>query len=362
MDHELNFERTPSVHVFSEEELQQITRRLLLAAGADEEEATTVSRSLVEANLYGHDSHGIMRLPFYIDRMQQGILKQGSRLQILKETPANILADGGWGFGQVVARDLMERLIEKAKTIGVASGSLKQSAHIGRLGEYAEMATAAGMIGLICANNHGAVQRVAPVGGKRPRLGTNPICIGVPGGDNGPFVLDFGTSATAEGKVRVKKIAGEKVPDGWILDSDGNPTNDPNKLYEDPPGSILPMGGSQAYKGFGLAFMIEMIASGLAGAPCAQPNAPTPLGNAAWFMVISPEQNAGSEHLLQEVQSLEDYIRSVPKVEGVAEITLPGDPERRTRNERKAHGIPIDEGNWKALQELAGKLNVDLET
>ncbi|QDU79443.1 putative oxidoreductase YbiC [Polystyrenella longa] len=348
------------MHVFSEEELQQITSRLLLAAGADEEEATTVSRSLVEANLYGHDSHGVMRLPFYIDRMQQGILKQGSRLQILNETPSAILADGGWGFGQVVARDLVNRLIKKAETVGVASGSLKQSAHIGRLGEYAEMATEAGMIALICANNHGAIQRVAPVGGKRPRLGTNPLCIGVPGGEHGAFVLDFGTSATAEGKVRVKKIAGEQIPDGWILDSNGEPTNDPNKLYEDPPGSILPMGGLQAYKGFGLAFMIEMIASGLAGAPCAQPDAPSPLGNAAWFLVISPEKMAGSDHLVQEVRQLEEYVRSVPKIDGVDKITLPGDPERRIHAERKANGIPIDDGNWKAMLDLAEKLNVKI--
>ena len=118
------------MRVFSEEELCQITRRLLLAAGADEEEADVVSRSLVEANMYGHDSHGVMRLPFYIDRMQQGVLKQGSRLQIVNETESAIVADGGWGFGQVIARDLMERLITKADATGVASGSLRQSAHI----------------------------------------------------------------------------------------------------------------------------------------------------------------------------------------------------------------------------------------
>ncbi|MAT16003.1 MAG: dehydrogenase [Planctomyces sp.] len=348
------------MRVFSEEELCQITRRLLLAAGADEEEADVVSRSLVEANMYGHDSHGVMRLPFYIDRMQQGVLKQGSRLQIVNETESAIVADGGWGFGQVIARDLMERLITKADATGVASGSLRQSAHIGRLGEYAAMATDLGKIAIICANNHGAIQRVAPVGGTRPRLGTNPLCIGVPGGEEGAFILDFGTSATAEGKVRVKKIAGEQVPDGWILDSNGQPTNDPDKLYEDPPGSILPMGGLQAYKGFGLAFMIEMIASGLAGAPCAQPNAPTPLGNAAWFLVISPEKMAGSEHLMSEVRDLEAYVRSVPKADGVKEITLPGDPERKTYNERKANGIPLDAGNWNALVTLAEKLQVEV--
>lgn len=339
-------------------ELTQFAQKMLLAAGADEEEATKVGASLVDANLRGHDSHGLMRLPFYLDRMKSGLLHQGARLTVLNETDSSIHADGGWGFGQVVARDLVSRLIDKADQVGVASGSLKQSAHIGRLGEYAEMATEKGMIALICANNHGAVQRVAPVGGIRPRLGTNPICIGVPGGAEGPFVLDFGTSATAEGKVRVKKIAGESVPEGWILDPEGNPSTNPNDLYGDPPGTILPMGGAQAYKGFGLAFMIEMISSGLAGAPCAQPDSPTPVGNAAFFMVISPEKMAGSAHLLQEVSDLEEYVRSVPKVEGVTEITLPGDPERKAYQDRKANGIPMDQGNWDALLKLAEDLGL----
>jgi len=344
---------------FKDSELTRFANKMLLAAGADDEESRLVSASLVDANLRGHDSHGLMRLPFYLDRMKSGLLHQGARLSVLNETDSAIYADGGWGFGQVVARDLVERLITKAGEVGVASGSLKQSAHIGRLGEYAEMATSQGMIALICANNHGAVQRVAPVGGKRPRLGTNPICIGVPGGAEGPFVLDFGTSATAEGKVRVKKIAGESVPEGWILDPDGNPSTNPEDLYGDPPGTILPMGGPQAYKGFGLAFMIEMISSGLAGAPCAQPDSPTPVGNAAFFMVISPEKMAGSAHLVQEVRDLEEYVRSVPKVDGVTEITLPGDPERKAFQDRKTNGVPMDQGNWEALLKLAEDLGID---
>jgi uncharacterized oxidoreductase len=214
------------------------------------------------------------------------------------------------------------------------------------------------MAAIICANTHGAAQRVAPVGGKRPRLGTNPLCIGMPGGKNGPFVLDFGTSATAEGKVRVKKIAGEKVPDGWVLDPEGKPTNDPNQLYGDPPGTILPMGGDQAYKGFGLSFMIEMLCGALSGGQCAYPDPPPPVGNAAFFIVIDPSQYAGFEHLQSEVSSLEEYVRSVPRIDGVNEIFLPGDPEQRTLAKRSAEGIPLDEGNWNALLKLAEELGV----
>ena len=211
---------------------------------------------------------------------------------------------------------------------------------------------------MIIANNHGAAQRVAPVGGKRPRLGTNPICIGMPGGASGPFVFDIGTSATAEGKVRVKKIAGQSVPLGWILDPDGRPTTDPNQLYGNPPGTILPLGGDQAYKGFGLAFMIEMLAGGFSGGQCALPNPPPPLGNCAMFWVMNPDFFGGSEHLLSEVGRLETYVRDVPRIEGTGEVTLPGDPERRTQNERRKTGIPLDEGNWKARVDLANQLNV----
>ena len=344
--------------ILTETQLQEFGVALLAAGGANETEALIVGRSLVQANLRGHDSHGVMRIPFYVKQVQDGKLNAGSDLAVVQETSGTIVGDGNWGFGQVLSRQLTEKLIEKASTAGIASGSLRQSAHIGRLGEYAEMAAAKNMAAIICANTHGAAQRVAPVGGKRPRLGTNPLCIGMPGGKNGPFVLDFGTSATAEGKVRVKKIAGEQVPDGWVLDPEGNPTNDPHQLYGDPPGTIRPMGGDQAYKGFGLSFMIEMLCGALSGGQCAYPNPPAPVGNAAFFIVIDPSKYAGFDHLQSEVASLEEYVRTVPRIDGVEEIFLPGDPEQRTMAKRSADGIPLDDGNWNALLKLAEELSV----
>lgn len=344
--------------VLTETQLLEFGKSLLAAGGANDSEADIVGSSLVQANLRGHDSHGVMRIPFYVKQVQAGKLKAGSDLNVAHETSGTIVGDGNWGFGQVLSRQLMDKLMEKASTAGIASGSLRQSAHIGRLGEYAEMAAERNMSAIICANTHGAAQRVAPVGGKRPRLGTNPLCIGMPGGKRGPFVLDFGTSATAEGKVRVKKIAGEKVPDGWVLDPDGNPTNDPNQLYGDPPGTILPMGGDQAYKGFGLSFMIEMLCGALSGGQCAYPDPPPPVGNAAFFIVIDPAQYAGFEHLKSEVEALEEYVRNVPRIDGVDEVFLPGDPERRTLAKRSAEGIPLDDGNWQALVTLAEELGV----
>lgn len=344
--------------VITADRLLEYSVQLFTAGGAPAEAAQIVANSLVQANLRGHDSHGVMRLPFYVDRIQDGKLDPNSALRVDQETPGSLVCDGGWGFGQVVARELIERLIPKAAETGIACGTLRQSAHIGRLGEYAEMAAEKGMATILCANTHGAAQRVAPVGGKRPRLGTNPLCIGVPGGHDGPFILDFGTSATAEGKVRVKKIAGQPVPAGWILDPEGNPTTDPNQLYGDPPGTILPMGGDQAYKGFGLAFAIEMLCGGLSGGMCAHANPPAPLGNCASFIVISPERFAGMPHLTREVEQLETYVREVPRIDGVQQITLPGDPERRVFAERSAEGIPLDDGNWAALTAIAERLEV----
>lgn len=339
-------------------DLARFSSELFRACGVSEPDAKIVADSLVESNLRGHDSHGVMRIPFYIGKVQDGTLNPNARLVIEKESASSLACDGGWGFGQVLAQDLMSRLIEKCKTSAIVCGTIRRACHIGRLGEYAEMATAHGLTAMAIVNNHGAAQRVAPVGGKRPRLGTNPICIGVPGGAKGPFIFDIGTSATAEGKVRVKKIAGQTVPLGWILDPDGKPTTDPNQLYGTPPGTILPLGGDQAYKGFGLAFMIEMLAGGFSGGLCATPNPPPPLGNCAVFWVMNPEFFGGLPHLTGEVERLETYVREVPLIDGVNEVTLPGDPERRTLADRRANGIPLDDGNWKALVDLANSLNV----
>ena len=346
--------------VLNDADLTQFSKALFRAAGVKEAEAGLVARSLVDANLRGHDSHGVMRVPFYVGKVLDGTLNPHACLVIEKESPSSLMCDGGWGLGQVLSQDLMHRLISKAKTSAIVCGTLRRACHIGRLGEYAEMAAAEGLTAMVIANNHGAAQRVAPVGGKRPRLGTNPICIGMPGGAQGPFIFDIGTSATAEGKVRVKKIAGQSVPLGWILDPDGKPTTDPNQLYGNPPGTILPLGGDQAYKGFGLAFMIEMLAGGFSGGQCAFPNPPPPLGNCAVFWVMNPEFFGGITHLTGEVEKLETYVRDVPRIDGVDAVTLPGDPERRTLQTRRAGGIPLDDGNWKALVDLANQLKVDV--
>jgi uncharacterized oxidoreductase len=343
--------------IFSAESLAEFAIKLLAAGGVRRDEAELVGRSLVDANLRGHDSHGVVRIAQYLDQLAKGDVVTGAPLTVMRESDALLAADGNWGFGRVQAGRLTERLIEKAKSSGVAIGTLIRSSHIGRLGEYCEMAARADMVSMLMVNTHGAARRVAPPGGKAPRLGTNPIAMGVPA-ENGPLILDFGTSATAEGKVRVKKIAGQACPPGWLLDSDGRPTTDPNTLYGTPPGTILPMGGEQAYKGFGLGLMVEVFAGALSGGICVRDAPINQNGNCVFMQVIQPDRLGGADHFRREVSCVVDFVRACPRVEGCNEIVLPGDPERRVLTERLRRGIPFDEGNWQQLLKIAERVGV----
>jgi uncharacterized oxidoreductase len=339
------------------ETLFSFARSLFVAAGVPADEAEIVSRSLVGANLAGHDSHGVIRIIQYHGAMADGRLKPGAALTVLRETPALLAADGNWGLGQVQAHRLLERLIVKARTVGLAAGTLKHGGHIGRLGEFAEAATGQRMAFLATVNNHGFGRGVAPPGGVESRIGTNPLCLGVPTHDE-PVVLDIGTSVCAEGKVRVAFNKGEQIPEGWLLDARGQPTRDPGVLYRDPRGTILPLGGPQAYKGFGIGLLLDMLVGGLSGAPCSRPEIGPLSANAVFFAVFDIDHFAGAEHFLREVSNLAANVRNCPRVEGVSAITLPGDPERRERERRRAAGITLDDGTWGQLMELAQRLKV----
>ncbi|QDU28323.1 L-lactate dehydrogenase [Anatilimnocola aggregata] len=337
--------------------LEKFAENLLLAGGASAEEATVTARSLVDSNMRGYDSHGVMRLPYYIQAIKDGEVISGAPLTVLDEGPSRVVADANWGVGQVQGVRMLKMLAEKAHKSGQAIGTMTHCGHIGRLGEYCELAAAEGLVTLLMVNSHGAAVRVAPPGGKSPRLSTNPLAIGVPHKDS-PLVLDFSTSATAEGKVRVKKIAGEKVPEGWLLDCEGKPTTDPNTLYGNPPGSILPMGGTQGYKGFGLGLMIEIFTGAISGGVTARPELYPKKGNCVFMMVIDPGLYGGASHFKAEVEQLCEYIRSCPRMDGCEEIMLPGDPERKLYERRKASGLSLDAENWNALTAAAQKLNV----
>jgi uncharacterized oxidoreductase len=321
------------------------------------EEAERVALSLVDANLCGHDSHGVIRVVQYLAAIGDGRMRPGAPLEILNETPALLVADAHWGLGQVQGHRLLQKLMLKAKQIGLAAGTMKRCGHIGRLGEYGEAATASGFAFLSTVNNHGFARPVAPPGGREPRISTNPICLAVPTATD-PVVLDIGTSVCAEGKVRVAYNKRERVPEGWLLDSDGLPTTDPGVLYHEPLGTILPLGGAHAYKGFGLGLLLDMLAGGLSGGPCSNPALPRAVANTVFFLVLDIDQFAGAEHFLHEVTTLADAVRSCPRADGAGEILCPGDPERKQKERRTKNGISLDEGTWSQLVAVASERNV----
>ncbi|WP_406693513.1 Ldh family oxidoreductase [Singulisphaera sp. Ch08] len=342
---------------FAADTLTAFVTRLFTAVGVPDNESATVARSLVGANLRGHDSHGVMRVPQYVDFLRNEAYRIAVPLKVVSETPAVVVCDGQWGLGQVQAHRLLDLILPRAKVLGLAAGTARDCGHIGRLGEYAERAADEGLVLLATVNNCGAGQRVAPPGGLEPRLGTNPLCAAVPTNTD-PVVLDFGTSVVAEGKVRVYHINKKPVPEGWLLDPQGHPTTDPSVLYEKPLGSILPMGGTQAYKGFGLSLVLDMLSGGLSGGRSSHSDAPAAKGNNVVFLALDPNRFSGHDALVRESTQVADYVRNTPRAPGVEAILLPGDPERRTLKQRSAEGVPLEDAHWAKLAELAEQLGV----
>ncbi len=337
--------------------LRRFTEDLLAAAGVDRAEAALVAESLVDANLRGHESHGVVRLPDYVEQLKAGELRAGAPLIPLAETAAVLAGDAGFGFGQVQCRRLIDRLEPKARMLGIACGTLKNCGHVGRLGEWTERIAARGLAGLITVNDNGVLKCVAPPGGIGPRISTNPVAIGVPAGGE-PLSLDISTSAVANGKIRVAQLAGREVPAGWLLDAAGNPTTDPSTRFADPPGTIVPMGGEQGYKGFGLGLLLDILAGGLSGGFCPPAPAGTESTNNVLLVMWDPERFAGAAHFQAEADKLIDAVRTTPRKPGVDAIRLPGDRGRSLHEERSEHGAPLDAGTWRSLSELASTLKV----
>jgi len=343
---------------FTMEALNQFATRIFESIGIPKADAETVARHLVDANLRGHDSHGVMRIPQYVGFLRNGDYRIGVPLTVESDSGAIVVCDANWGLGQVQAHRLLDLILPRCRSLGLAAGTVRNCGHIGRLGEYAERAAAEGLVLIATVNTGGAGQRVAPPGGTQGRLGTNPLCVAVPTQQE-PIVLDFGTSVAAEGKVRRYYINGKlPVPDGWLLDAQGQPTNDPSVLYEAPLGTILPMGGSQAYKGFGLGLVLDLLSGALSGGNASYPGAGAPRGNNVLFLVMDPAKFAGLDTLTAQSSRLAEFVRETPRRAGVDAILLPGDPERRAHEERSAQGIPLEEAHWSKLTELAQELQV----
>ena len=342
---------------FSAEELKSSSRDIFIAAGARPDDARITADALVDANLAGHDSHGIMRIPSYIRWMEEGNINVAAEFRVVSETDAFAVVDGDWGFGQVMARKAMEVGIAKAAKAGVASISARGCAHIGRAGDYPIMAAEAGLASTLCLNTHGAGSLVAPFGGIERRLSANPIAIGIPrpGGDH--IIVDISTCVVAEGKLRNFRTAGQPAPEGSIIDSEGRPTTDAAQFYGPPAGAILPIAG---HKGFALGLASDILAGALSGAGCTR-QGETRVGNSFWVTIIDPEQVRGREAFDEDVRNLVDWVKSSRKAEGVSEILVAGEPELRTRAKREEEGIPVHAETWAAIVEVAKRYDVSLD-
>src|ERR1700730_11236599 len=332
------------------ERLHQIGAALLEAAGAPPDEAEIVMRHSVDANLAGHDSHGIIQIPTYIDRIQVGHIVPGAPWTIVQESPTTTVIDGHWGFGYTVTERAMRMTIEKADRANVAAATVARQGHIGRLASYTLMAAEADMIGLITADSGRSAKQVAPFGGREARIGTNPISIAVPSDLDGPLFLDMATSAVAAGKISLAVSRQESIPLGWIVDKDGKPTTDPNQLKEG--GALLPLGGSEGYKGSGLAAIVEILCGLLTGLGFGME--PTGRHNDGCFIaVFNVAAFRPLAQFKQEVPDVAGYLKATPPSEGSRGVLYPGEIEYLREQERRQAGIDVEDATWRKLQSLA---------
>jgi LDH2 family malate/lactate/ureidoglycolate dehydrogenase len=332
------------------ERLTEIGRALFVAAGTSSEEAEIVVRHVVNANLAGHDSHGVIQIPTYIERIKVGHIVPGAPWKIVQESPTTTVVDGHWGFGYVVNERAMRLTIEKAGKSNVAAATVFRQGHIGRLASYTLMAAKAGMIGLITADSGRSPKAVAPFGGREARLGTNPISIAMPSDLEGPLYLDMATSAAAAGKIALSVARGTPVPPGWIIDRDGRPTTDPSQLRQG--GALLPVGGSEGYKGYGLSVMVEILCGLLTGLGFGVE--PTGRHNDGCFMaVFKVDAFRPLVQFKQEIGEFVQYLKATKPAEGSSGVYYPGEIEHMREEDRRGNGIEIEDATWYKLRSLA---------
>ena len=340
------------MHCFNASHLHAVIRQLIMAADTPHHIAEVVAEILVNANLAGHDSHGVLRLPGYLSSISDGGIQPAAEPEMSNETANTFRINGRGGFGHYTAQRAMERGIEKAKAADNCAVSFVNTGHIGRLGEYAEQAAQAGCIGII---TYGGGSRgrggTVPFGGARGALGTNPIAVGVPTGDDSPFVIDFATSMIAGGKISVAQSLGVDLPEGCIVDKHGNPSVKTADFSDG--GSLLTFGG---HKGYAFSLLTCLLA-GLSGIFDIE-NAS--MGSSTLMQVININTFTPLESYQRGVRAFLDGIKAIPPAPGFDEVLVPGDFESRSRSQRLANGIDVPDTIYSQLQGWAEKLNTSL--
>ena len=336
-----------------------LLQRIFEAAGTPADEARVVAEHLVEAELMGLSSHGVQRVMQYVADIGDGSIKPAMETLVDSHSPTTALLDGQWGFGQVAACRAVDTAADMAGQYGTGCVVLRRVRHVGRLGAYTEMLAGRGFAGLAVAMGGKEGQRVAPFGGRDPRLCTNPIAFAVPtGGD--PIAMDFSTSAAPEGKLRYLRDTGQTLSDPMILDKEGRASTDPADLYA-PDGScagaILPFGGDQGYKGYGLGLMVHILGGAL-GDPVWEHEDIRRFTNGMWLLAIRIDAFVGTDAFRADMDNLAAHVRSSRPAEGSDGVRMPGETEFRRLHDRTANGLPIDADIWRRIVDTAESLGV----
>jgi hydroxycarboxylate dehydrogenase B len=348
--------------VIGHNELHGIALRVFEAAGSGPEEARLIADHLIEANLRGHDSHGVGLIPNYLQHLAGGTVFANRKGRVISEGGSLIVYDGERAWGQIAAREATLAGIAKARETGVAVVALRNPHHIGRVGTYGELCAEAGMVSFHFVNVTDARPAVAPWRGTDARFSTNPVCIAIPGPEpQRPIILDMATSVVAMGKVRVARNKGDQMKPGILLDGDGKPTTDPGAMYRQPRGAVLTLG---EHKGYALAFVCEMLAGALCGSGTMRPErqGAGTATNGMLTIVIDPSRLIDRQWLHEEIAAMTAYITASPPIRADEPVLIPGDPERLTRAERIKNGVPVDDETWRELTLAARAINVLIES
>ncbi|MDG2130083.1 MAG: malate/lactate/ureidoglycolate dehydrogenase [Fuerstiella sp.] len=334
--------------------LRRLVSGIFAANGSEQSEAELIGDHLVEANLAGHDSHGVIRTPIYIQWLRNGDVVANRQLKIIHEMDSLALVDGQQGYGQSIGMQIVELGLKKCQRHGAAVVAVRNSGHLGRIGHWAELAADAGCVSLHFVNTSGKGMFVVPAGGVEPRLSVNPVTIGVPVEGRPHIILDIAAAAAAEGKLKVARNAGNLVPDNWILDANGQPTSDPNAFYGPPMGAILPIAG---HKGYGLSFMVELLAGALTGNGCSQ-KGKTRLEQGMLSIFVDPSQLPVQNFFGPDAARYIDFVKSCKPATAGNPVLVPGEVEVERRQERTDNGIELDNKTWQQIVASAQECGV----
>ncbi len=339
--------------------LRTVVSSIFRAVGSSDEEAGIVGDHLVDSNLAGHDSHGVIRVSKYVDWHARGMVLANRHAVVVREAQCHAQIDGQFGYGQVIAGEAMDLAAAKARHAGLCAIALHNAGHLGRIGAWAERLADSGLASVHFVNTSGFGLLVAPFGGTERRLSANPIAAGAPGPAGASLVLDISTSAIAEGKIQVARNRNELLPEGCTVDSEGRATRDPRAFYGPPEGALLPFGG---HKGYGLSFFCEILAGALTGGGSTHPDNATArrLVNNMMSVVFDPAAFSGAAAFADDLARLAAWVKSSPPAVSGGEVLLPGEPERRTRALRLRDGIPLDSETRRQIAEVAESLGVAL--